>query len=336
MKSVALKQFFDVERETCNQMVNSVHHQYLNLEIDSFTTFIKNCLDPVMVYFDGESNQLSFPVAHAGFKHGLQLVALNWMSEESKRNIINTTWTEYYLKLLPLLGTAPNALFTKTANILHQLYSINQQFPLHWLKAMSVVAADCKNMLQLEQAGVVCAWTTGMAHYREAALKQLKVLPDTLYRKLFDLCNSVNITTHHNELVRNRWACGNPEKGASADTQRRHHRRVGQAEILGGDFTTTPIVINSDEKLIIKAGAAAWQLDADFYGSTLLPYDAKAIENTQHNNVETLNALPENDIDELTDIHHISSVAYFSDTIAITSPDTFAIILLSNPVTTDL
>ncbi len=81
MKSSALQLFFKTERENCNRMVASVRHQSISVEIDDLNWFLFNCLDPLMANFDGQSNSATFPIALAGFKHGLELASLNWLKK---------------------------------------------------------------------------------------------------------------------------------------------------------------------------------------------------------------------------------------------------------------
>ncbi len=85
MKSSALQLFFQAERDTCNQMVASVRHQSQLFDSNDLNWFLLNCLDPLMLNLDGQSNHISFPVAHAGFIHGLELVSLNWIKSDDKR-----------------------------------------------------------------------------------------------------------------------------------------------------------------------------------------------------------------------------------------------------------
>jgi len=328
MKSDALKQFFDAERETCNQMVSSVHHQYPQLDTDSFNEFLKECLDPIMEKFDGDSNQISFPVAYAGFKHGLQLATLNWLSDESKRNIVKCTWTEYYPCILPIVSAAPEKTFTKTSNILHQLSGVNLRFPLHWLNTMSSIASDCEDVQILDKAGAVCAWMAGLAHYREAALTQLKTLPAALHKKLFSLNDVTDVEIHYAELTRNRWASNASIYSTEPDNLYKHQRRIGQSELLGGDFPSVPEVVTNGQQLFVKTGSTTWLLHADSFGTTLLPHD----EPDDRDLSVTPNLLPIKELDELKDIHNISSVAHLDDTIAITSPETYSVILISCPI----
>lgn len=330
MKSTALKHFFKVERESCNQLVKSIHHQNPQLDTALFNEFLVECLDPLMEKFDDVNNQTSFAIAMAGFQHGLLLAALNWLTDTEKKSIVYQQWRGYFYELLPVIEHNPARVFSKTSNLLHHLYSIDSSSPKRWLNRMTPVASQCENIEQLEQLGVVVTWMVGMAHYRTAALKQLQDLPKSMYRQLFSLNNTADISEHLTALTLNRWQPVKLNAAEDAEEQTRFHRRVGQSELLGGDFPTVPTVFSKNQQLFVKSANKTWLLFADFFGTSLLVCDdndlgtpTASAEKTQQNKL--------NEMTELKDLESISTVAYLDDTIALTSPETFSVVIVSNP-----
>ena len=325
MKSTALQHFFQVERDLCNQMVASVRHQSPTINTDDLDWFISNCLDPLMTGLDKDSHQISFPVAQAGFTHGLELAALNWLKTDQKQEFLQMLWSEFFVKINPLLQQSPVDVFADISNLLSHLFSSDARLPFRWLQLMLPVSAALTSFTLLRQAGMVCAWMSGLAHYRKAALQQLASLPEEIVRRLFNLSGSRNIIQHIAELESNRWptTIGNQVDFYQLQT------RVGSCSLLDGDFPAPPQVFALDDQFFVQSGDLAWHLHVDAFGSSLLPCDRGEIESyiSASNHKQKLIGLDE--VPGLDDINTLSSVAHLPDTLALTSAQTFAILILS-------
>jgi hypothetical protein len=325
VKSAALQQFFQVERGFCNQMVASVRHQSPAIDTDDLDWFISNCLDPLMISLDKDSHQVSFPIAQAGFSHGLELAAHNWLKTDQQQEILRILWSGFHVEIKQLLQQDAVDVFADIGNLLNHLFSSDTDFPIKWLKLMIPVSGALTSLTLLRQTGLVCAWMSGLAHYRKAALQQLESLPKEIVRKLFDLPDNRNISQHVAALKSNRWRSADDNQAAFYHLQ----TRVGSCSLLDGDFPAPPQVYAFDNQLFVKSGALAWQLHVDLFGSSLLPCDADDIEsyistNNCEQNLDKLDEVP-----GLDDINTLSSTARLPDTIAMTATQTFAIIILS-------
>jgi hypothetical protein len=325
MKSAALQQFFQVERDYCNQMVASIRHQSPALNTDDLDWFISNCLDPLIADLDKDSHQVSFPVAQAGFSHALELAALNWLKAGRKQEILLTLWSGFYVEISPLLRQNSVDVFADISNLLNHLFSSCADFPIRWLKLMISVSRALTSVTLLQQTGLVCAWMSGLAHYRKAALQQLTSLPEEIVRELFNLPGNRSVNQHVAMLESNRWLAAHDNETVLDQLQ----TRVGSCTLLDGDFPAPPRVFAFDDQFFVQSGDLAWQLHVDVFGSSLLPCDATDIESyiSADNCEQTLAEL--NEVSGLDDINTLSSVARLPDTMAMTSEQTFAIMIQS-------
>ncbi|OZG74151.1 hypothetical protein BTA51_03775 [Hahella sp. CCB-MM4] len=330
MKSAALKLFFQAERETCNQMVISVRHQSQLFDTNDLNWFVVNCLDPLMLNLDGQSNQTSFPVAHAGFIHGLELVSLNWIKSDDKRDFVLKAWNEYYPKILNIIQLAPHKVFAETSNLFSHLLGFGHERPLCWLSMMSKVLGELDSYELFKQAGFVCAWMAGLAHFRDTALNQLETMPAPIVRALFDLSDDIDLKSHLARLRNSRWAKKLSATENGTPSSYCVERRIGRCDLLGGEFPLPPQALNYRGQLLIKSGELAWQLHADAFGSTLIPSDIRDLQDAAAVvDVQVLSAF--SNIAGLHDVSGFSSVACLTDTVVLTSQETFAVIILSTP-----
>lgn len=329
MKSSSLELFFKTERDNCNQMVASIRHQSPLVDIDDFNWFLSNCLDPLMVNFDGLSNQISFPVAHAGFKHGLELASLNWLKNDFKREVVLNTWSGFYNKTLELVQGAPSQVFSETSNLLSHLISFGSEKARKWLSLMSKISKELDSHEALKGAGVVCAWMTGLAHFRELALLQFDSLSPRTVRILFGLTDTHDLTFHLEKLRADRWAKISSSLPQSNPPAYSMEMRIGQCHLLGGEFPSPPEALVSGEQLFIKSGTLAWQLYADIFGATLIPYDRAELKEIAAKSNQGLEFSAYREVIGLNDLRETSSIAMLSDTVVLTSSETFSVIILS-------
>ena len=329
MKSSALKLFFQAERDTCNQLVASVRHQSPLLDTNDFNWFITNCLDPLMCHLDKQSNQATFPVAHAGFIHGLELASLNWLKSDVKKDVILKTWNQFYPEILPIIDVAPHKVFAETSNVFSHLLGFGHERPLKWLALMSSILSELDSRDSLKKAGFVCAWLAGLAHLRGPALAQIETLAEPVVRALFGLSNAHDLKRHLAELKNNRWYKGLRFQGNADDSSPNVEKRIGNCNLLGGEFPLPPQAFAAGGQLFITSGKLAWRLYADAYGATLVPFDPGELAEISAEPVARKSFSDFSHLTALNDISDISSVAHLNDTIALTSDETFAVIILS-------
>lgn len=329
MKSSSLQLFFKTERDNCNQMVASARHQSQLVDIDDFNWFLSHCLDPLMINFDGQSNQVSFPIAYAGFKHGLELTSLNWLKNDYKKEVVLNTWNELYNKAPKLVQGTPSKVFSETSNLISHLVSFGGEKPQNWLRLMSKISDDLDSNEALKGAGVVCAWMSGLAQFRELALQQLDSLSPRTVRILFNLTDTHNLAFHLENLRSDRWGKANNSLSQSNPPPYTMEKRIGQCDLLGGEFPTPPKALVSAGQLFIKSGELAWQLYADLFGATLIPIDMPEFRDVAGGPQQAVEFSTFQNVLGLNDLKDASSIASLKDTVVLTSNETFSVIIMS-------
>lgn len=327
MKSAALKAYFQAERDTCNQMVASVRHQYPNLNLDDFKWFLTHCLDPLIVTLDGQSNQITFHVAHAGFQYGLELASLNWLKSESKKALLFKAWNDLYPRVDSLLSLSPGELFAGTSNSLNNILAFGEEKPNSWLDLMIKSCDEISSIEQFKITGVVSAWLAGLAQYREIALQKINELPDGVTRKLFKLSDSHDLNFHFDQLKASRWFEPQQIKASTSGTEIREKYRIGKCSFVGGDFPLPPKIFVEDEQMYVFSDTHIWKLYADSFGATLIPSDNLQPEELKQIEQQISNNPKLTSLGRFSDLTDINSVAQLDDTLVFTSPETFSVII---------
>jgi hypothetical protein len=326
MKSAALKAYFQAERDTCNQMVASVRHQYPNLNLDDFNWFLTDCLDPVVRTLDGQSNQITFHIAHVGFKYGLELASFNWLKVETKKALLFKVWNDLYPRVDSVLKESPSELFAGTSNSLNNILAFGEDKPNVWLDLMIKSCDEISSIEQFKVIGVVAAWLAGLAQYRDIALQKINELPDAVTRKLFKLSDSHDLNYHFDQLKTSRWFEPQQIKTSPTATIREKYR-IGKCSFFGGDFPLPPKIFVEGDQLYVLSDTHIWRLYADSFGATLIPSDnlqpeeLKQIDQQISNNPKLIS------LDRFSDLTDINSVAQLDDTLVFTSPETFSVII---------
>mgnify|MGYP003632084659 CR=1 FL=1 len=327
MKSVALKAYFQAERDTCNQMVASVRHQYPNLNLDDFNWFLTDCLDPVVLSLDSQSNQITFHVAHAGFKYGLELACFNWLKSETKKAILFKVWNDLYPRVDSVLKESPSELFAGTSNSLNNILAFGEDKLNVWLDLMIKSCDEINSIEQFKIIGIVSAWLAGLAQYREIALQKINELPDVVTRKLFKLSDSHDLNYHFDQLKTSRWFEPQQIKTSKTGTEIREKYRIGHCSLVGGDFPLPPNVFVEDDLLYVISDTHIWRLYADSFGATLIPSDNLQPEELKQIDQQISNNSALRSLGRFSDLTDINSVAQLDDTLVFTSPETFSVII---------
>jgi len=220
----------------------------------------------------------------------------------------------------------PALTLKQTANLLSHLYGLNPGHPEKWLEIMSRVTNLLDNHPQLSQTGLVGAWMSGLAHYRDSAMKQLAMLPEALAKGLLGLPVDRDFQVFLDELRRNRWLTAQSPADAKPASIHRIETRVGACALLGGDFPVPPEVVGGDGQFFVRSGELVWQMHVDAFGSSLIPCDPEGLK---HHEIATERADKSLLQSLLADISDISSSVHLADTLALTSRETFAVIVLS-------
>jgi hypothetical protein len=172
--------------------------------------------------------------------------------------------------LAPVLAAEPVAVAGSLGNALLELRREGIVDPAAWAADVAAVAPSVADVSSLRAAGVVLAWTRGLAHARDAALASLSALPSPLVDAIGVQCRAPSAPADEvRRRLADRWR---PRGAAGAGPQRLEIvGYAGAHEAFGGPFRTPPAVRAEDGHLLAVEGERAWRIHADAFGAVLRP-----------------------------------------------------------------
>ena len=324
-------------RDYFNARFESARHVAPRLNADALFDFIRQAMAPLVLAVDTQTPERVPAVVDAGFAVGLSLVSAGIWPSSPRIGLLKRAYTTTFCALSQALALDPHHLLPKLSNAL-LTPGLNAEL---WLACMEGMAGALTTPAQVLDAGIVCAWRCGLAHYREAALTRLELLPNAALSALF-APQQGDVSALKAALVSRWYRADAPLLGNQIAA------RVGAFVGLGGQFSAPPIVCSDGVDLYVRSAVSQWLLIADAYGMSLhtaLPEEIAAIAPPQkqlplgmpkqwqwpyQNMCQNPRAVSMQRV-ELSRWGEITSVASTADTYAITHARSYAITLIPKP-----
>lgn len=319
-------------RDYFNARFESVRHGAGRLNSEALFDFIRLALAPLIAAVELQLPERVPAVVDAGFEVGLSLVSAGIWPSSPKLVLLKRAYTSTFCALRQAITADPQRLLPRLSNAV-LTPGLNAEL---WLACMEGIAGALATPAQVLDAGIICAWRCGLAHYRAAALARIELLPDAALLALF-APKQGDVGALKTALQAQRWYRPDapiPTKQIAA--------RVGAFVGLGGQFSAPPSVRSDGVELYVSSGAAHWLLLADAYGMSLHGAPAQELKA-----IAPLQALLPRGLSkqllwqnpraasaqtvELSRWGAITSVASTADTYAITHARSYAITLIARP-----
>jgi hypothetical protein len=113
---------------------------------------------------------------------GLRLLGMNasqpWVTE---------LWRTTFPALAQHIVSNPHAVITELSHATAQFSAHGTARPQQWLRLLTALGPQAADLAQLRLLGKVIAWRSGLAHFRNGALKAMDLLPSVLVQQVLDL-----------------------------------------------------------------------------------------------------------------------------------------------------
>lgn len=326
MVSVAVGRILKRHRALCNRWFAETRHRYPHLDAQVFAQFLQQDAAVLLAQVERAYPDQLEALVLAVYRHGLLLTGLRWCGADSGFVLLQRAWQRYLPECCEQLLQAPERVLIAFAHALRQLQDHPAADGRDWLHRMLALAPLLPQVDDWLRAGQVLAWRCGLAHYRESALQQAQQLNEVAL--LLALDASGRWPQVREQLQRNRWW----RPGDALPLTLQEQRRIGALAGMGGVFTALPQVMASGERLFVISGQQHFELFADGWGASLQPAPAPDVaENIAPASLQVMRNRVQlgQQVHTVSDIHAITSVACTGDTVALTSADSFQVILLS-------
>lgn len=318
-------------RDYFNARFESARHAAPRLNTNALFDFIRVAIAPLITTIEAQQPERVPAVVDAGFELGLSLVSAGIWPSSAKLLLLKRAYTSTFCALSQAIAVEPHRLLPRLSNAV-LTPGLHAEL---WLACMEGIAGVLTTPAQVLDAGIVCAWRCGLAHYRDAALARVEQLPRVALLALF-APKIGDVDALKLALHTQRWY-----RADALLAQNQIAARVGAFVGLGGLFTAPPTVRSDGIDLYVSSGAAQWLLLADSFGMSL--HGASPEEITA---IAPQKMLPPGfakifrwqnprasagQLVELTRWGAITSFASTADTFAITHARSYAVTLIVKP-----
>lgn len=269
----ALAQALERGRERFNARFALAKRLDRNLDPGAFSAHLRTCLAPIADAVSAARPERVEAVADGLFDLSLELFSHDCLGPASRNPAVAEVWGSLLPALPGLLAKEPRKLAAALSNASVNLAKVPGARLADWLGLMRGLASRTEDVAAYLQAGQVAAWRSGMAHYREGALRILARLPDPLAHAALGLPAGFSASRDQLlEALSDRWrrpeTAGAPfgPKGLAIVG------RIGGFRGFGGLFLAPPEVFTLRGALYAFDSESCWSLHADLFGATLQRY----------------------------------------------------------------
>ncbi|OAI48266.1 hypothetical protein AYO44_07490 [Planctomycetaceae bacterium SCGC AG-212-F19] len=172
------------------------------------------------------------------------------------------------------LASAPRLFAGSVTNALYNLATVSGARPEEWLTSMPQVGSRCADVTTFLEAGKICAWRAGMAHYRQGALETCRRLSPQMAGAALgapDVTDAADIERMIDRLRDDPWLSVQAAAAKAVNGNRRLRvvKKAGGFRGFGGPFPAPPSVTCVDGEFLVHDGESSWHLKADRFGATL-------------------------------------------------------------------
>lgn len=322
-------------RAEFNARYGEAKRRFPGLSSEVFTAVLTDLVGPLVAAVAAFRPDSATETASVAYDVALELAGQNLAGPAARSPALAEGWRRLLPVAVSQLVEAPRLVLPSLSNALHHLATTPGAAPERWIDDLCRLAPHCRSAAELLTLGQAAAWRAGLAHYRPAALALLDTLPPPLALALLEAPATMDWPAVRSHLAQNCWY--DPARGEAEQLPLLAARRVGAFRGFGGLFREPPLVAASGNTLLVRSGDGCWQLTADCYGATFhhaapalfadasqtaLPAGVTINGTVIRRNGSTL---------ALDWLGSFSAVAATPHTLAITSPLSHMIILVSVP-----
>lgn len=266
MVSPTLTSILRSGRTEFNARFAAARRLYPDLDPGAFSSFMQTGIDDLVCAVAKVRAEQAGAVALAAYDAGLALVGQKLMGPSARSSVLEEGWRRILPRIATLVASGAGRLIPAVCNALHQLVSTPTARPKQWIDLVEQLGPQCVDLDSFLRLGQVCAWRTGLAHFRHGALLAADALPEAMALTIVGAKPHKTWRETRAQLVASPWFDpANPVQDASLV---RVASQVGAFRGFGGLFVEPPTVAAIQQDFLVRANGDCWLLKADAFGAT--------------------------------------------------------------------
>jgi hypothetical protein len=270
MTTPALQGALRAARDKLNARFAMARRRMPALDGEAFGGFLIEAVGPLAEAVAAAQSDRVGDVVHAAYDVALELCGQRLAGAGARDPRIGAAWGAVVRGAAQVIVEEPARALAASANAIASLAATPGARPDAWAASMVRVAdgaprVDAATWLA---AGKVLAWRAGMAHYRAGALETADLLSPALALALVGAAPGDSWPAIRARLQNDPWFVPGAAEAAAA-REARVVARVGGFRGFGGLFTAPPTVAaGAVDRFLVGSGGERWVLFADACGAT--------------------------------------------------------------------
>lgn len=306
--------------------------RYPDLDAQAFVRLLEGPIDALATASAAAVPQRAESIVAAAYDAALTLVGRKVVGAGDLGAAVEAAWTKVLPALVAHLAESPERVVRLVTHAVYNLATTPEARPAQWTDAMARLGPLAVDVAMLERLGQVLAWRAGLAHLRAPAIALADALPPSLAASAVQADDGFAWPHARARLLADPWdrLDGAPSRGL------REVARVGAFRGFGGWFVMPPEVGVAGEHFVVRSGDDAWVLTADAFGATWhRASDAEVRASRDPHATRDEVSIRRNIVHQagselrLADLERIGGYAATATTLAVTSPDTYAVVLIA-------
>ncbi|MFZ1983006.1 MAG: hypothetical protein WAU91_01255 [Desulfatitalea sp.] len=324
-------------RTDFNARFSMARRRFPGIDKQVFAAFLENRVVPVVEAVEAVQPERVAEAVYAAFDVGLELAGQQLIGCGAQSPAMDAGWRDLLPAVAPLVAQGPDRLLPALSNALYNLAHTTGARPAFWIEEMQRLSPLCTDSSVFLKVGQVVAWRAGMAHLRQGALATAAALSPVLALAAVGGPADADWPDLLSRLRTDPWC--DPSTTTSPDRPAATFgevARVGGFRGFGGPFIAPPLVACDGDHFWVRSADECWLLMADCFGhtfhrATLAEFDAAAGSKASPKDVQIRGTkiTCRERIMDLVDLESFSSSAANRHTLALTSPQTHSIVLIS-------
>lgn len=254
-----------------NASVSAVRRGTPRFSVDRLTTHLVCAVQPVVDAVAAASPDRVERVVEALFDLSVLLVARGW---PGSGGVQAAAWARVLAAAPHLVASAPDTMARAVTNAVFNIAREPGARAAEWIERMSLAGATCTTVGEWLSCGTFCAWTAGLAHLRDAALRELEHMPTHRAHAVLGLLASTAgrpVAQWVRALRDDPWLPPSAVDGPAPERTLRVVASPGGFIGFGGPFIGPPDVVRAQGRFVVFDARVARTLFADACGATLTP-----------------------------------------------------------------
>ncbi|MBK9501619.1 MAG: hypothetical protein IPQ05_09630 [Leptospiraceae bacterium] len=271
IKNPVLISLLKDNREKLNSLFSFYKFSFPVIEKEVIFFYIGFVIEPVFEKNQSRGKEELSLLLLTLYEKILELVGKNYLGNSGRYPFFENKFIQCIESSNDRLFENPEVYISSIANAIFNIGNFDLKILEIWLAKFQKLIIKAKNNKELFQAGIVAAWVSGMAQYRETSLEIMKTLDMELLQIILDNSNIKNLNRERfiERLSGDPWLSPENAMKENSPPKKILIRRISGFTGFGGHFNKPPEIEYLNGNFVVSDSLNSYVIYADIFGSYL-------------------------------------------------------------------